>query len=274
MDSLSLELFIQITFQLPISTIKQLALVSSYFHNFINSYTYLKSYITANYSIYILCNENLIMSQLKYIYTINQKKYANYYVLLEDWISAENNFIKNKLETSIVLNKKFITGNKIQEGDILNADKYYIFGKQLKNPKKVTINIHKYNKQTTIDLDKNHSLIEKFPLDYYLKDFNECWFYFNITPYLNQIESNLRLIDNYPDECILLYTSDFIHRFGIKYNITYRIDNIRFKRDIQKYGRPEAVLRVIAHGYFLVDKWSNNTLKIDYKLIHKKIQNF
>ena len=77
MENLSTELIHYIAINLTVLELKSLSITNQFLHQTIYSYPFWKSYIILHFPDYKVCDEDLILDQLKYLHRINLNPYGN-----------------------------------------------------------------------------------------------------------------------------------------------------------------------------------------------------
>ena len=196
METLPLEILIIIMRQLSILQIKNLALTCKNLQPILLNYYFWKEYMVAIFPDYKLCDENLILDQVKYIRQIYKKNLVVHEIKVA---SFEVNLVTGAtLDMSFL--DKFNLKKQINDGDIvsfINKDFQLMDYIYIKNMNYIEYieggDISTYTYTSTAP--KEIKFIDEFPIDYYRYRYRSQIFYFDITLYFDQIKKNLRRLD-------------------------------------------------------------------------------
>ena len=228
MNNLPAEIIHYIGIQLSIPELKQLCMSNSYLQDSINTIHFWKLYIKQYFKEYKVCDQNLVLEQIKYLHKINTRNRIGFY----DIDTKENEINQEQL---IKLTSEF----KLRDGDLIrmNYDNnkfwYYWHGCFLKSE-------NSSNKVHEKPIPKEICIIDEIPIEFYMNlgipQIISYQFYFDIEPYMDQIKSNLEktVFGTYT-----IYHTKFIHKYGKEYRIVIDEKPI------------DDIIKDISKGYFV-----------------------
>ena len=240
-----------ICLQLPIPIVANLIKSCQQFHSYLNA-VFWKRYILRNHKDYRLCDDNIIFEQLIYIFRMSRLTNA----IFHDFQYPEfGQPCRRNKKLSITLGFKL--SNNIQIGDVCrfnakeNKQRKFIYNGNFLQP---------FDKDFCYNMPNGIRIIDQFPIDYW-NELNVV-FYFDSTPYLDQIKNNLVRVDKLekvheenkdpaqPQE--IIYETWFIHKYGKKYSIHFVVDISPFDYFSSKYQKPDVIMEIISSGKFFV----------------------
>ena len=241
MNQLPTELFLKITSKLTITDLKNIALTCQIIHYNIYNYNFLKIFIQDNFPKYELCDEKLIWKQFIYLYKFHKKENCDVHRLSNSNLKLYTEHSDNKF----VINAELHPGTKLYDIFINTPDRYYYTydnSKYIYYDKNIIKKLDALNKTIYI-IPKKIKLIDELPLHYFHNIIYQYIFYFDVTPYMDQIRKNIRQ-NKY-------YVTKFKHEIGKWYTIIYYASK---KFDTEEF------IKQISNGYFYLAKNSNKMI--------------
>ena len=227
---------------LSIPDLKSLA--SCYSTNLFNNYRFLRIYIEKHYKDYVPCEDLLLWQQLKYIHKMYiMKGKATLFDYKSEFQLIPSNWL-TPIEQKLGIKATVIQSHSFKLGDAIKMDNelYVYCGNNLLK----SIN-YKYCGRPIIVIPQDICFIDNFPLNWF--PWQVCCafvFYLDVTPYLDQIERNLRRVNDYFK---IIYKSSFIHKYGKEYQISYF--KLLPKTRLTTIDTKVFIMDTIKKGYFL-----------------------